>query len=72
MILLTVAVAAFVVVAVQQIIKKPNVTILVALGFLFFIGVFAYSASAIISAIAITLGFMLSLALVFGGIRTNK
>ena len=69
---LAILVAVLVLVAVQWIFKKPNVTLVVALGFLFFIGVFAYSASALISAIAIILGFILSLALAFGEISANK
>ena len=69
---LAVVVSVLVVAAVQWIFKKPNVTLVVALGFLFAIGVFAYSASALVSAIAIILGFILSLALAFGGISADK
>lgn len=71
-VLVTIVVAVLIVAAVQLLFKKPNVTIIVMLGLLFFVGVFAYSASALISAIAIIVGFVLSLILVFGGISSNN
>lgn len=63
---------AIAVVAIQLLLKKPNITVAVALVLLFFIGVFAYSASPVISATAIISGFVLSLALAFGGISASK
>lgn len=70
--LIIIAVAVLVVTVVQWVFKKPNITLVVALGLLFVIGVFAYSISALFSAVAIVLGFILSLVLAFGGIRANK
>lgn len=64
--------AALIVALVHIFIKKPSVTVLTTLACLFVIGVFAYSALPIISAICITLGFILSLGLAFGGILHGK
>ena len=63
---------ALIVVGVQLDLKKPNLTVLVALALLFIIGVFAYSISPIVSVLAIVMGFILSLALAFGGISSTK
>ncbi len=60
--------AILIVAAVQLLLHRPAATMILALGLLFFIGVFSYSVAPLVAATCIVIGFALSLALAFIGI----
>lgn len=60
--------AILIVATVQLLFHKPGVTMVLALGLLFIVGVFSYSVAPLVAAICIVIGFVLSLALAFIGI----